>query len=120
MNRRLLRLLLFLGFFFCDDARAGVFEVSLSSDDGDEHSLRGAVEQVNASADTDNVIRFTTETVTLSKALPVLTNNVAFEAPAGGVSVGGETGYNSGVLLWTTNATTSFPEREPMPQPDLQ
>ncbi len=108
MNRRFLRLLLFLGFFFCDDARAGVFEVSLSSDDGDEHSLRWAVEQVNASADADNVIRFTTETVTLSKALPVLTNNVAFEAPAGGVSVGGETGYNSGVLLWTTNATTSF------------
>lgn len=108
MNSRFLRLLLFLGFFFCDDARAGVFEVSLSSDDGDEHSLRWAVEQVNASADADNVIRFTTETVTLSKALPVLTNNVAFEAPAGGVSVGGETGYNSGVLLWTTNATTSF------------
>ncbi|RTY36108.1 autotransporter outer membrane beta-barrel domain-containing protein [Chlorobium phaeovibrioides] len=89
MNRRLLRLLLFLGFFFCDDARAGVFEVSLSSDDGDEHSLRWAVEQVNASADADNVIRFTTETVTLSKALPVLTKNVSFEAPAGGVQLAG-------------------------------
>ncbi|HCD36648.1 MAG TPA: transporter [Chlorobium sp.] len=99
MNRRFLRLLLFLGFFFCDDARAGVFEVSLSSDDGDEHSLRWAVEQVNASVDADNVIRFTTETVTLSKALPVLTNNVAFEAPAGGVSISGGV-YKSALFKW--------------------
>jgi len=100
MSKRVLRLLLFLGFCCCHDARAAEFEVSASADSGDG-SLRRAVEEVNASADADNVIGFTTATVTLSSALPELTNNVSFEAPASGVSISGGV-YNSALFKWAS------------------
>jgi len=72
MNRRVLRLLLFLGFCFYDNASAAEFVVSSPADSG-AGSLRQVVLDVNASGETDNVIRFSTGTVTLGSVLPVLT-----------------------------------------------
>ncbi|TCD47838.1 autotransporter outer membrane beta-barrel domain-containing protein [Chlorobium sp. N1] len=108
MNRRFLRLLLFLSMCFPDELAAGEFTVTSSADTGDG-TLRDAITKVNDSGDASNVITFAASTVTVSSKLPELAHDVAFVIPASGVRVVGETGYNSALFMWQSPATISLP-----------
>lgn len=110
MNRRILRLLLFLAACFPDDVRAAVFTVTSSADDG-AGSLRAAIDSVNNSADADNTITFSSSvsSVAVASALPTLTKSVSFVVPAGGVQLVGTKLPNPTGYFSTGGSTLSLP-----------
>jgi hypothetical protein len=86
MKRRILKLILFLAMSIFEDVYAREFVVSESADNV-PGSLRAAIDGINASSDVDNVITFSTPTVTVTSPLPTLAYSVVFVVPPAGTSI---------------------------------